>query len=200
MNILKVFTNEKGEYGNSVGIIIDTDNKIDKNEHQKMATDSGFSEIVFINNLENKEISIYTPQREIPFAGHAIVGTSYFLNHKYNLNIIQLNSIGGPIDTWSENNLTWVSCSLSITPNWNLAQLNSVDLVEKITVEEAKDKEHCVVWAWIDKEKGLIRARTFAADWGIPEDEANGSGSMKLAVLLNQEITIVHGKGSVIHA
>ena len=48
--------------------------------------------------------------------------------------------------------------------------------------------------------KGLIRARTFAPDWGIPDDEANGSGAMKLAATLERSIEIIHGKGSVIYA
>lgn len=37
-------------------------------------------------------------------------------------------------------------------------------------------------------------------DWGIPEDEANGSGSMKLAHMLNRELTVHHGKGSIVYA
>lgn len=43
----------------------------------------------------------------------------------------------------------------------------------------------------VDKNTGIVRARTFSPDWGIPEDEANGSGAMKLAMVL---------KGSVIYA
>jgi predicted PhzF superfamily epimerase YddE/YHI9 len=46
----------------------------------------------------------------------------------------------------------------------------------------------------------MIRARTFAADWGIPEDEANGSGAMRLASTLGKTLEIHHGKGSVIYA
>lgn len=61
-------------------------------------------------------------------------------------------------------------------------------------------KEHTIVWSWIDKEKGIVRARTFASDWNIPEDEANGSGAMKLANSLNRNLIIHHGKGSVIHS
>ena len=90
MNILKVFTNEKGEFGNPVGVVVDTEQKINKDERLKITIDSGFSEIVFVNNIENKEISIYSPQNEIPFAGHAIVGTAYFLSQEYNQTITQL--------------------------------------------------------------------------------------------------------------
>lgn len=57
-----------------------------------------------------------------------------------------------------------------------------------------------MVWAWINKPKGLIRARTFAADWDIPEAQGNGSGSMLLASSVGRPIQIKHGKGSVIFA
>jgi predicted PhzF superfamily epimerase YddE/YHI9 len=183
-----------------VGVVVDTELKINKDERQKMATESGFSEIVFINNIENREISIYSPQNEIPFAGHAVVGTAYFLSQEFNQKISQLKSMGGAIETWREGKLTWIRGDLSVLPNWNYEQLDSVELVEKLNVNETSNKEHTFVWAWIDKEKALIRARTFANDWGIPEDEANGSGSMRLTNTLKREITIIHGQGSVIHA
>lgn len=38
------------------------------------------------------------------------------------------------------------------------------------------------------------------ARFGIPEDEANGSGSMRLAATLGRKLTIHHGIGSVIYA
>lgn len=200
MRVLKVFVNEKGEFGNPVGVTVDTELKINKDERQKIATESGFSEIVFVNNVENREISIYTPKHEIPFAGHAVVGTAYFLSQEYSQTITQLESIGGVIETWKENELTWVKGSLSILPNWNYEQLENAELVENLILNETLNKKHTLVWAWMDEVKGLIRARTFANDWGIPEDEANGSGSMRLADTLKREITIIHGQGSVIHA
>ncbi|MGH9421068.1 MAG: PhzF family phenazine biosynthesis protein, partial [Thermoanaerobaculia bacterium] len=56
------------------------------------------------------------------------------------------------------------------------------------------------VWAWIDERQGLIRARTFAPDWDIPEAQGNGSGSMVLAAIVDRVIEIKHGEGSVIFA
>lgn len=200
MKVLNVFTNNEGKFGNPVGIVVDVEQKIDAVERQKMATASGFSEIVFVNNVETKNISIYTPQHEIPFAGHAVVGTAYFLSQEYGVPVTKLVGIGGEIETWKEGELTWVRSSLLIAPKWNYEQLEDTMAVESLVLDVTLSKEHTVVWAWIDEQKGLIRARTFASDWGIPEDEANGSGSMKLASILNREITLIHGEGSVIHA
>ncbi len=200
MKVLKVFTNEKGEFGNPVGIIVDTENKIQKENRQQMAIDSGFSEIVFISNFETKEVSIFSPTRQIPFAGHALVGTSYFFNAVLNIPTTEIISMGKVIKSWQENNLTFVEADLSILPNWNFKEFKTPDEIEQITIQEASLLKHTLVWSWIDKEKGMIRARTFASDWDIPEDEANGSGAMKLASILNRNLVIHHGKGSVIHS
>ena len=55
-------------------------------------------------------------------------------------------------------------------------------------------------WAWIDEAAGTVRARSFAPDFGIPEDEATGSAALGLAVELGRELTIHQGRGSVLLA
>lgn len=200
MEVVRVFTNEKGQFGNPVGIVLDLEQGITPDKRQSLAFQSGFSEVVFVNDLESKSISIFSPQREIPFAGHAVVGTAYFLQEKYHEDIHELLGIEGKIKTWTEKGRVWVRGELSIAPPWNYEFFDSPKDVEKLTVDDMSSKEHVVAWSWIDKEKGFIRARTFAADWGIPEDQANGSGSMVLAANLKQELQIKHGEGSVIYA
>lgn len=200
MDILNVFSDSMGKFGNPVGIIIDIENKIDIKNRQQVAIDSGFSEIVFVNNLETKDVSIFSPTRQIPFAGHALVGTSYYFNNVLNIPTVEIISMGKVIKSWQENNLTFVEADLSILPNWNFKEYKTPEEVEQITIQEASILEHCLVWSWINEKEGIVRARTFASDWDIPEDEANGSGAMKLANLLNRNLIIHHGKGSVIHS
>lgn len=200
MDIVNVFTNENGEYGNPVGIVIDIGKELSKVDRQKIATDSGLSEVVFINNLEKNEVSLYNPEEEISFAGHALVGAAYFLNQQSKQNITQLCGVKDNVQTWAENGQTWISYSLSLLPDWNFKQLPNAESVETLMNDEVATIEHSFVWAWLNEERGIVRARTFATDWCIPEDEANGSGSMKLASMLNRKLTIIHGKGSIIHA
>jgi hypothetical protein len=83
---------------------------------------------------------------------------------------------------------------------WNYKQLQTAAAVERIEVESTSTMPHTMIWAWIDERKGLIRARTFAADWEIPEAQGNDSGSMVLAVQLARKLEVHHGKGSVIFA
>jgi predicted PhzF superfamily epimerase YddE/YHI9 len=57
-----------------------------------------------------------------------------------------------------------------------------------------------VLGAWIDQQAGTVRARVFAARYGVPQDEACGSASMLLAAHLGRAVTIQHGRGSVVQA
>jgi predicted PhzF superfamily epimerase YddE/YHI9 len=85
-------------------------------------------------------------------------------------------------------------------PSWNYKQLQNAKAVEKISLEDTKNWQHTMAWAWVDEGGGLIRARTFATDWGIPEAQGNGSGFMVLAAKLGRSIEAKHGEGSVIFA
>jgi predicted PhzF superfamily epimerase YddE/YHI9 len=200
MNTLRVFVNDDNEFGNPVGIIVDEGRKIDVPQRQAMAAKSGFSEIVFVNDLETNDISLFNPIREVRFAGHAVLGTLYFLTELKKQNVDVINCIAGKVKCRVEKDRLWVEADITMLPPWQYEQLESADVVEAITAEQSLTKLHTYVWAWIDQGQGLIRARTFANDWGIPEDEANGSGTMKLANTIQREIKVIHGKGSIVLA
>ncbi len=200
IHTLRVFVDEQGNFGNPVGVILDEGNRIDKKERQRITTELGFSESVFINNLDTGNVSIFNPRKEVPFAGHAMVGTAWFINKTRNPPLDSLTCLGGFIKTWRDNDKTWIRAALSMMPEWNYEQQKNVTDVAHLSPQIALSKKHIFVWAWVDENRGLIRARTFARDWGIPEDEANGSGSMRLAATLGRNIEIRHGKGSIIHA
>lgn len=85
VNIFRVFVNDKNQYGNPVGIIIDEKQKIQTKKRQQIASKLGFSESVFINNLKTGKVSIFNPVDEVNFAGHAMVGTAYFLSQRTKL-------------------------------------------------------------------------------------------------------------------
>ena len=106
----------------------------------------------------------------------------------------------GDIAIKHERNIMWVRASVETLPQWNIKHVDKVVDVEIIKVEDTSTMKHTIVWTWIDESKGLIRARTFAADWAIPEAQGNGSGAMFLATILNRPIEIKHGEGSVIFA
>jgi len=55
------------------------------------------------------------------------------------------------------------------------------------------------LWTWTDRERGEIRSRMFAANLGVPEDEATGAAAVRITDYLSRDLTIVQGKGSMIH-
>lgn len=154
---------------------------------------------MFINNLETGNVSIHNPNDEIPFAGHALVGAAWYINTTRKNTLEAIICKGGAVKTWSEGDQVWVRANKDILPPWNFEELGSPLDVDTLLGSQVATKEHTFIWAWLDKDKGIIRARSFAPDWGISEDEANGSGSMKLAMDLGRSLEVHHGKGSVIY-
>lgn len=201
VNIVDVFIDEDGKFGNPVGIVIDEHNRLSESERQKIAAKLNFSETVYIDSLsEITEISIYNPQHKVKFAGHAVLGTAFFIKHSHGKDLDAIKCGNEQVQVKTLDGVVYVSAPLSIMPNWNYKQLESPNSVEKLSSNDVSEFEHTFVWAWKDVSKGLVRARTFAPDWGIPEDQANGSGSMKLAAQLNKNLVITHGLGSIIYA
>lgn len=200
VHIVRVFVDEKGKFGNPVGIVLDEKKKISQKERLKIAAKLNFSETVFINNAKTGNISIFNPIEEHTFAGHAIIGTAWFIKNKLGKNISSIECGEKQTKVWKKDDLTWIQAKISITPPWNHKQLQHAALIDNLIVKNTSLLKHLIIWAWKNEKEGIIRARTFAPDWGIPEDEANGSGSMQLAANLKRNLTIFHGKGSIIYA
>lgn len=197
---LRVFTNSDGKFGDAASVVLDEGRHIADTERQNIARKLDTGETIFINDLATADISVMHPQGEIGFAGVGVLATAWLMAKLRGKPTDKMQSRDGEISAWQKGELTWVRGPLSIMPPWNYKQLKNAETVEQIQLEDTKGWQHTMAWAWMDEAKGLIRARTFAADWDIPEAQGNGSGSMVLAAKLSQAIEIRHGKGSVIFA
>lgn len=200
VDVVRVFTNEASEFGNPVGLVLDEGRQLTDDQRQSIATKMGFSETVFINNVSDPDISIFDTIHPVKFAGHAAVGAAWYMSTLSEKNVDSIHCSGMDLPTWQDGQVRWVRAAMSLTPGWNHEQLDSPKDVDSITDNEAAQKEHVFVWAWINKSKGLVRARTFLPDWDILEDQGNGSGSMQRAVAESMPLEIQHGRGSVIYA
>lgn len=80
--IVDVFAEEKYQ-GNQLAVLV-PDRNITAEEMQQIAKEIHFSETTFImsNKQENGgyDVRIFTPDVEIPFAGHPTLGTAYIIN------------------------------------------------------------------------------------------------------------------------
>ena len=70
--------------GNPVAVVLDAQG-MNKAQMQQVAVEFGYSETTFVlppdNPSHTARVRIFTPSREIPFAGHPNVGTAYVLAH-----------------------------------------------------------------------------------------------------------------------
>lgn len=201
VDVLHVFCGTDGSYGNPVGVVLEGSGVVlSDSQRQAISASTGFSETVFVTSVDNRTIRTFTPMTEIDFAGHAAVGAARYLSIKTGGAVPYLEGRAGRIEAWTEGELTWVRTDLLSTPPWLFERLGSAQEVDQLTGPQDPKQGYTVLWAWIDEASGIIRARTFAPDWGIPEDEANGSGCLKLAATLGRPIEVRHGMGSIIHA
>lgn len=200
VHVYRVFVNDEGAGGGPVGIVVDAESALSASERQRIATQLDFGETVFINDIEKRSISIYTRLREIPFAGHAVVGTAYFFAHELRQKVTQLHGSGGAIDVAVEDDVTWARAELKTMPPWWHERLASAAEIEALHGPQSDNQTRTQLWAWIDEATGTVRSRTFASEFGVIEDEVNGSGSMRLAAALGREIIVHHGESSLIYA
>ena len=80
--LVDVFTATKYG-GNQLAVFVDYENKISDKEMLAIARELGFSEITFIKRNYNDEkfkVRIFTPEYEVPFAGHPSLGTAYVIS------------------------------------------------------------------------------------------------------------------------
>jgi len=79
--IVDVFA--EGKYsGNQLAVVVSR-NKLNGEEMQRIAKEMNFSETTFITSVENYDVRIFTPEVELPFAGHPTIGTAYILQQEF---------------------------------------------------------------------------------------------------------------------
>jgi trans-2,3-dihydro-3-hydroxyanthranilate isomerase len=79
--IVDVFAEGKYE-GNQLAVVLSGKN-LSEEKMQSIAKEMNFSETVFIISIENYDVRIFTPQAEIPFAGHPTIGAAYILKTEF---------------------------------------------------------------------------------------------------------------------
>jgi trans-2,3-dihydro-3-hydroxyanthranilate isomerase len=116
--IVDVFAEEKYA-GNQLAVVRGV-KELSDTEMQRIAKEMNYSETTFILSDEKQDggydVRIFTPEREVPFAGHPALGTAYVIQHeivKKAINTIVLNLKVGQIPvtlSYSEGhvNILWM--------------------------------------------------------------------------------------------
>jgi len=84
---LDVFT-DQALSGNPLAVVLDSEG-LDDTMMQRIAGEFNLSETVFVfppeDTSNRAKVRIFTPRRELPFAGHPTIGTAVLLSHLYGL-------------------------------------------------------------------------------------------------------------------
>ena len=195
VRVPRVFCDEAGRFGNPLGVVMDGPTVV-ADDRQALARHLGYSETVFVDDAATGRIAIYTPEVELPFAGHPSVGTAWMLRDA-GFEVDALRPPAGKVGVRFEGETTWVDGASGVVPRMGADPV-------RIAGGDRLPRRHrdgfFYVWAWIDEEAGLVRARCFVAEAGVDEDEATGSAALPLSHALGRAIEVRQGKGSIIHA
>jgi predicted PhzF superfamily epimerase YddE/YHI9 len=153
---------------------------------------------VFVDDRARGELRIFTPEVELPFAGHPTVGTSWLLARE-GTPVQVLRPPAGEVRVRYEGERSFVVGDPSWPPPYHFDELGSPADVEAL---EGPPSDHDLygAWAWIDAAEGVLRSRVFPVRLGIGEDEATGSAAVQLCGRLGRAIDIRQGRGSRIIA
>ena len=195
LHVLRVFLGPDGAGGNPLGVFLDGA-EIPPERRLEVAQTLGFSETVFVDVIEDDSarIAIFTPGRELPFAGHPTVGTSWLLT-EFGRKIWTLHVPAGDVETWRDGELTWIRARASWVHHIDVRQYPSVDRVDALRPGQPGDPG-IYAWAWEDEPAGRLRSRYFPTDIGIVEDEATGAAAVVMGDRLGRPLTIRQGMGS----
>jgi len=194
---VRSFTDEARLGGNRVLVLLFDEPVPDAQERQRIATATGEPATVFVH-ADRRRVNVHNRASERRLIGHALLGACE-----------ALASIGpspdlfslpvGDVPLWTgEDGMRWLHAPSAWSPNDRHRQVATADEVADLGGPPAD--EPVQVWAWIDEDAGTVRARQFAPSQGKPEDEACGSGCMVLADKLGRDLTVRHGKNSLIRA
>lgn len=200
VQVLRVFTDPEGNYGNPLGVVDAA--AVDPDDRQRIAHELGYSETIFVDvpqtGATSAPIRIFTPATELPFAGHPTVGAAWWLREN-GLPVRTLQVPAGIVQVGYEDDLTTVRARSDWAPEFAIHDVGSTDALAAADPGEYSDDAHHYLWTWTDQDSGHIRARMFAPDLGVPEDEATGAAAVRITDYLSRDLTIVQGKGSLIH-
>jgi predicted PhzF superfamily epimerase YddE/YHI9 len=198
LHVLRVFCAPDGSAGNPLGVFLEGEAVASAGERQAVAAELGYAETVFVDDRTRGEVAIFTPEVEMPLAGHPLVGTAWLLRETGS-EVAVLRPPAGEVQTRQEGEETWIAGRPEWCPPFEFVEVGSPAEVDDAT--GPPDGMGLVgIWAWLYEERGVLRERVFVPEAGVPEDEATGSAAMRLVAQLGREIEIRQGRGSVIHA
>ena len=195
LTVVRVFIGPDGRGGNPLGVFLDGA-AVEPGRRQAVAHELGFSETVFVDEVVDRvaRVAIFTPGRELPFAGHPTVGTSWLLAQQ-GRPVDVLRVAAGDVGTWQADGMTWIRARAAWAAEFTYRRLASAQAVDTFDPPPL-GAPGVYVWAWEDEPAGRIRSRSFPTDFGIAEDEATGLAAVVMGDRIGRPLVIRQGVGS----
>ena len=191
---VQVFVDAESAHGNPLTIVPDTASWSDQ-RCLEFAAQTGTSETVFVDDVARARVRIFVPTRRVPFAGHPVIGTAWWLAQtrgRDELTHLRVDAGEIPVTATSQ------SASLRTRPfqgvPWRFEHLENPQAVDRAST--AGEARHDYLWAWSDESAGCVRARAMTSVSGTAEDEATGSAAIDLCATLGRDLVIQQGRGS----
>ena len=197
VHVVRVFVGPGGAGGNELAVYLEG-NKVPPERRLAVTAELGFSETVFVDDLETARIAIFVPAVELPFAGHPTVGTSWLLA-EIGRPVSVLRPPAGDVPTWRDGDSTWIRAQPAWVDFPVLPRFVEYPATHDVDSLPARTSEPWLyAWAWEDEPSGRMRSRSFPTWAGIPEDEASGAAAVLVGDRLRRPLTIRQGVGSEI--
>ena len=157
VDVVNVFVDDDGAFGNPLGIVWSSPST--RKHEQQIAADLGFSATTFIDAVADRVATarIFTPTRELPFAGHPTVGLAAWLRSNDD-DVDAIKVPAGRVRVRIDGDMVFVTGLPEWTPKFELNQLTSPEEVYAVDPDAYGYGLH-YVWAWFD-ENGRARSRT----------------------------------------
>ena len=123
LDVLRVFCAADGSGGNPLGVFFDG-SQIPEPRRQEVARDLGFAETVFVDDRERAALRIFTPEVELPLAGHPLVGSAWLLRER-GFEPAVLRPPAGDVSVRFDGELTAISANPEWGPPFEFVQLGS---------------------------------------------------------------------------
>jgi len=189
--------------GNPVAVVLDAEG-LDAEAMQRIARWTNLSETTFLLKSDKADyrVRIFTPSRELPFAGHPTIGTAHaalesgFVSSRKSLKqecgagVLELLAEDGKIFVRSPQPkirelerpvLGGRALRVEVGPVWLTAEVKDVAAVDTGAMAQLS-REHDATGVTVFDSK--LHVRSFAPLQGIPEDPVCGSGNISVAAYL----------------
>ncbi|HEX7297642.1 MAG TPA: PhzF family phenazine biosynthesis protein [Solirubrobacteraceae bacterium] len=195
VDVLSVFTDEDGGGGNLLGVVLDGA-AVPPGARQALAAEFGYSETVYVDDVDR--VAIFTPEVELPFAGHPLVGAAWLMVRN-GAGRATLHTGAGEVPVSHRGEEVFIAGRPEWAPQFDLIELGTPAEVDALRGPPA-GHDLVTAWSWIDAEAGIVRVRVFPARFGIDEDEATGANAILMAGRLDRRLLLRQGVASRICA